>query len=94
MTREQFAVIDYKLRHAIQTGVAFETEGAQEDTKHLRTGINCALAEISGIAHMLIKKGVITLDEYYDCILWGLGEEVKRYENSLSEKYGKEIKLG
>jgi hypothetical protein len=96
MKASEFAVIDRQLRHAIQTGVAYEIEkGSQASTpKHLRTGLDAFAAELSGMARLLISKGVITEEEYFDALAQALREEVKRYEIRLSERYGASIRLG
>ncbi len=96
MTRDEFHTRNASLRHAIQTGVAYERErGVQAaEPKHLRTGLDCAMAEFSGLVLLLIAKGVITEAEYFDASIKALEEEKARYEARLSELYGGNITLG
>lgn len=96
MTREEFLVRNTALRHAIQTGVAYERERGVHSTepKHLRTGLDCQMAEFSSLVLLLIDKGVITENEYFITSLKALEEEKARYEARLSELYGAHITLG
>ena len=74
------------LAHAIQSGVAMELElGSQAgNSKHLRTGLNMALCERGALMELLIEKGIITEDEYWDSILTVLEREVANTEERLS----------
>jgi hypothetical protein len=89
--------------HAMQSGVAAtmqigwpESGDLSNETspKHLRVGVNVALADMGSLVGLLIAKGIITDDEYMDAIVAGMQREVKKYEDILSEHYGKEITLG
>lgn len=81
--------------HAVQTGVKLDQEsGSQDGTpKHLRTGINMALVDHGSLVRLLVSKGVITEEEYFQAIADGMEQEVKNYEKRLSDKMGKEIHL-
>lgn len=81
--------------HAVQTGVAHEHElGSQDGTpKHLRTGVNCAMADHGSLAKLLISKGLITEEEYIAALADGMEEEVKRYEERLTERLGRPVRL-
>jgi hypothetical protein len=83
------------LAHAMQTGVAFEMVRNPKPTepKHLRVGINAAMADHAGLVKLLIKKGVFTEQEYVDAITESMQDEVKRYERHLEETYGAKITL-
>jgi len=50
------------------------------EPKHLRTGINCAMADQSGLAKLLIDKGLITENEYLEAIRLAMNEELARYQ--------------
>lgn len=82
--------------HAMQTGVLMEMELGSKDTtpKHLRVGVNSALCDQSSLAHLLIRKGVITEDEYVEAVIAGIEDEVRRYEDRLSKMLGKKVVLG
>lgn len=84
------------LMHAIQTGVATEMGLGSKDTtpKHLRVGINSGLVNQAGLVNLLVQKGIITEDEYFDAIITEAEAEVKRYEDRLFEKTGTTIHLG
>lgn len=78
------------LLHAMQTGVAYvmERDGGDTTPKHLRVGVNAAMVEHTALANLLIKKGIITEEEYVDQIIIELEREVERYEQRVSELYG------
>ena len=96
MTEQEFVKRDAALRHAIQTGVAYEMERGcrSAEPKHLRTGLDSAMADVSGVVQLLISKGVITQEEYFDASIRALEDEVRRYEARLSSLYGLNIRLG
>lgn len=79
-----------QLAHAVQTGVAFCITGpnpnlAREcEPKHLRTGLNVVMCEHSALVRLLMKKGVITEEEYYDEVIVVLKAEVASYEKRLA----------
>lgn len=85
--------------HAIQTGVLYEMQfdfeegrGISPDTptgrliKHLRTGLNGALADHGSLARLLITKGIITDEEYKEAMLAGVRAEKENYEATLSAR--------
>lgn len=90
-----------QLLHAVQTAVRtkMELEGKpdtdQTDTgpKHLRVGVNSAIIQASGLALLLIDKGVITELEYWQQQVDTWRAEVTLYEHELSQKMGVEVKL-
>lgn len=96
MTAEEFADRNTALRHAIQTGVAHEMVIGVRSTepKHLRTGLDSAMAEQAAFVRLLVSKGLITEEEYFDTSIQALEEEVARYEARLSQHYGRSIRLG
>jgi len=90
------------LLHALQSGVLAEIElndpAAAHNTlahgpKHLRVGVNSAIVQSSGLANLLIQKGVITEVEFWRSQVAGFREEVQRYEQKLSELLGAPVKL-
>lgn len=83
------------LVHALQTGVAYEMELNPKPTepKHLRVGINSAMVEHSALVDLLIRKGLLTLDEYFDALLVAMEREVHQYQQRLAEHYGADITL-
>lgn len=78
------------LCHAMQSGVAAKLQRDNSDTtpKHLRTGVNSAMVDSAAVATLLMKKGIITEDEYYDALIERMQAEVTAYENWLNESYG------
>jgi hypothetical protein len=83
--------------HAMQSGVAAEMQIEDRQTstepKHLRVGINAAMSDHAGLVRLLIAKGVITEGEYLKAIADEMESEKARYENSLSQHFGKKITL-
>lgn len=82
--------------HAVQSGVAMEIQKDPHsiEPKHLRVGINSALCDSAAIAHLLIKKGVFTEEEYIEAVTEEANKEVERYEDMLSKMFGTKITLG
>lgn len=70
--------------HAMQSGVAYEMsinpESAGTTPKHLRVGVNAAMAEQSGLARLLIAKGIITEAEYLKAVADAMERERDRYQ--------------
>jgi hypothetical protein len=79
-----------ELCHAMQTGVAYsmEKDPSERSAKHLRVGINSALANVAALADLLMAKGIFTEDEYWDAVIKRMEAEVKSYEDKLRELYG------
>jgi hypothetical protein len=95
--RDKFAEESARLGHAIQTGVRMEIElglNNAHEPKHLRVGVNQALIETGALGWLLIKKGLITDQEYYDSILELMRKEVISYERRLSLATGHKVTLG
>lgn len=67
--------------HAMQSGVEFEMyhDSKPTEPKHLRAGVNSALANCAGIAKLLITKGIITEEEYVKAMADAMEAEVERY---------------
>jgi len=70
--------------HGMQSGVAWEMgqgdRAAATEPKHLRVGINSALVNDAALVQLLIRKGIITMDEYASAVADEMEIEVKRYE--------------
>jgi|SRR6185437_1930624 len=82
--------------HAMQTGVAVEINQnltTAHSAKHLRVGVNSALVQDAALFRLLVKKGIITYNEYLEEIRLEMNREVDRYEDRLSEMLGKCITL-
>lgn len=81
--------------HAVQSGVAMEMNYGDAGTtpKHLRVGVNVALALTSALGRLLIGKGIMTWPEYFEAMADGLEEEKTRYEEALEERLGTKITL-
>ena len=82
--------------HAMQSGVAMEMNhrSAPTEPKHLRVGINAAMADQAGLVMLLISKGIITEAEYIEAVAESMERERKRYEERLTELLGAKVTLG
>ena len=58
----------------------------------IRVATNSAMVQIGVLTHLLIEKGIITWDEYFELALKMLETEVKRYE-VMCRKSGMEVTL-
>lgn len=98
MTIEEKRQKYLSLCHAMQSGVAAKLNRDNSDTtpKHLRVGVNSAMVDSAALATLLMKKGIITEDEYFDALIERMQAEVKAYEDWLNESFGVsgKIKLG
>jgi hypothetical protein len=85
--------------HAMQTGVAFlmnspEDDSKETEPKHLRVGINAAMADQDGLVTLLIEKGVFTQEEYLEAVADSMERERDLYQQRVDNLYpGKTIKL-
>jgi hypothetical protein len=81
--------------HAMQTGVAMELESDPRGgtPKHLRVGVNAAMSDHAALARLLIRKGVISEEEYAEAVRVEMNDMADGYEEKLSERYGRPIKL-
>lgn len=75
--------------HAMQTGVALEMargddaagdQDAQRAHKHLRVGINSCMVTDAALANLLMRKRIITLEEYQEEVADQMEAEVQRYQ--------------
>ena len=82
--------------HAIQTGVAYEHANGSNDgsPKHLRVGINMRAVDHAALIKLLIAKGILTEEEYAVALVDESSQEVRRYEERLTEHYKTPITLG
>lgn len=72
-------------QHAMMTGVGYmmQYDNAESDLKHIRTGINTALANCEVIAKILIDKGIITQEEYFKECADAMEKERDSYKTKL-----------
>lgn len=82
--------------HGVQSGVAAKMAYDAKDTtpKHLRTGVNSALVQHSALVLLLMRRGVISEDEYWAAVADAAEEERVRYEQWLTERVGTPVHLG
>lgn len=78
--------------HKVQTGVALDisvsgANGAGADPKHLRTGINSAMADAGALASLLIAKGVFTGGEYLTAIVAAAEREAASMEQRVRDRF-------
>lgn len=101
MTLEEKRQRYAQLGHAVQSGVAQQMEfagkhfqrDAATEAKHIRVGLNLRACDHAAIAKLLIDKGIITEDEYFDSMIEMLEREVAMYEKELTDKFGVKITL-
>lgn len=84
------------LGHAVQSGVKFDQESGSEcgSPKHLRVGVNLRACDHAAVVRLLIDKGIITEEEYYDSLIAEYKREIERYESVLTQRFGRTVKLG
>ena len=81
--------------HGMQTGVKLELENdpSSASPKHLRVGVNSALINDAALVRLLVKKGLITSEEYAEEVRLEANRELDRYEHRLFNLYGRAIRL-
>ncbi len=96
LTDEQLLARLEELQHAMQSGVkmTMDIDPAETSPKSLRVGVNSEMVFNAALVKLLVRKGVITDREYIEAIVFGIEEEVARYEKELSKHFGSSIKLG
>lgn len=90
MTIEEKKARYQELAHAMQSGVAFlqQRDPSERDLKHMRVGVNSAMLDAAAVASLLMKKGLITEDEYLDSLIERFEEEVARYTERVRAETG------
>lgn len=92
MTEEEFLVKYEQLAHSVQSAIKFELTRDASDPKyhykHLRTGLNCVMADHGSLGRLLTKKGLITQDEYFEATLKGMELEAQRTAETVRRKHG------
>lgn len=85
----------FKLCHAMQSGVSgiMIYDSHPTEPKHLRVGVNSSLITNTAIVTILLRKGIITEQEYWEQLVESTFDEVERYEDELSKKLGKKVTL-
>lgn len=87
--------------HAVQAGVAMEladderyhNTNSSASPKQLRTGINLAMVSHGALVRLLIAKGILTEEEYFEELVKGVEDEKRLYEERLSARYGGKTKI-
>jgi hypothetical protein len=77
--------------HGVQAGVAMEMNAQMNDAhtpKHLRVGINSAMVNDAAMVRLLVKKGLITEEEYAEEVRLEANRELDRYEDRLRAALG------
>lgn len=82
----------------MQSGVAMDLSLRMDDRstaeKHLRVGVNSALVQNGALVTLLIEKGLITEQEYFEHMAKKMEDEVRHYETLLTKRLGKTVHLG
>ena len=82
--------------HAMQTGVMWQMQDPsvkETEPKHLRVGVNSALIDSGALARVLIKKGIITMDDWEVALADLAEEEVADYTRRVRTQVGTHITL-
>lgn len=92
---DELVAENIRVLHAMQTGVMYDLEHDPTGgtPKHLRVGVNNALNEASAIVKLLVDKGIITGDEFFETVNELLRQEVARYERDIQKRTGAKVIL-
>jgi hypothetical protein len=73
--------------HRMQSGVEHLKDKNDQTPKQLRVGVNAAMSDQSGLANLLMSKGLFTLDEYEKAMADAMEREADRYEAEVKQQY-------
>jgi hypothetical protein len=81
--------------HAMQSGVAMEEnyDPGPTSPKHLRVGVNSAMVEHGALIGLLMVKGVITAEEYYEALADRMEAERDAFAERISRRTGGNVRL-
>lgn len=85
------------LVHAIQTGNLYlgdQVDPNVKEFKHVRTGVDVAMAGIDAIKNILTSKGIISENDFLEAWNNELKFKVEGLEKRISKHYNANIKLG
>lgn len=93
MTKEQREALAARYEravHARQSAVAYALAKGDRSMspKRLRVGIDGALSDASGLARLLIAKGIFTEDEYQTAIVEAAEQEAESWAQRVRRDYG------
>lgn len=74
-----------KAAHAMQSGVAMmmNYDPGATSPKHLRVGMNSAMVENGALVQLLIDKGLITADEWWESLAKFMEAEAESYRQMI-----------
>lgn len=94
--QERYIAAMHAMQSGVKTDMATDPNASSQGAttpKHLRVGLNGVMADHGSLAELLIAKGIITEAEYLGAIADGAEREHARYEQILTERFGKPVKL-
>lgn len=80
--------------HGVQTAIKHRMDTEDRSShdfvsqKHLRTGIDMSKADMLGLAYLLIKRGVITQEEYVEAMRLAANHELNMHETEARQRTG------
>lgn len=77
--------------HRVQTAIAAMPGHPNQQTKHLRVGIDMSKADMAGLVELLIAKGVFTTEEYFEALATSAEREADAYAGELSDHLGVKV---
>lgn len=74
--------------HAMQTGVAtlMALDPAETSPKHLRVGVNCAMASVDALANLLIDAGLVTREEWAERLTAEINAKMESYREQIARR--------
>lgn len=90
-----YAELMQKMQAGVKVDLASDPDSRKpgDMAKHLRVGVNSAMMETGALTALLIQKGIVTEAEWFDTLVVFAESEVRRYENLLSERFGRQVVL-
>ena len=86
---ENIARFDAAAR-AMQSGVAAKMtfDASETSPKHLRVGVNSAHVSDAALLDLLIEKGLVTKEEFFEKLATWMEKEADGYKKEVNAHYG------
>lgn len=90
--QQRYAAAMHRMQSATAFDIARQLDGsvppsAERLMKHLRTGLNSAMASQEGLARLLIEKGLFTMEEYLAAMTPAAEREADARVDEVKKKY-------
>lgn len=86
-----YEVAVHGVQSAIDVAMNTYPDYRATEEKHMRVGVDMSKADMCGLANLMIRKGLITLDEYMEAMRLGANHELAMREIEHYERTGVKV---